>query len=926
MTLLIYFLPNFFSILISYIFHKLIKLIECDPGGGTDDFMNKSNGDLHCYQFLFTYNFVCGVLLNIAILITYLMSVRYTRDLIRKGMKKVFNIDDFNENDPDVVIASGAVLQPCCNIFGNPLKEQFSTEDMMLEHKYGLQMSHWDRAYEGIGWGLSMFTQQQYLWCLQRLYVWRQEEEEFNIKQQQHRESSFSKGSGGEEGNEYSSVPDNASYISKQRHSVSTNILLNRKTALQRLLIELDLKQGRLDHANALKNRRKKTFVNMLCCGCIGNNNQVNYNNNNRRSSDRDNRHHQRNGCCCCCGGNMNNEPSDRNRGSGGGGNNDPLDEIIDMSDIFINSQPDLFFKSVDLMFLLNTFYSAFYFTQILPICVKTEAVWWGILQGLPMIIGFSLLRFTLLKSVFLQAVVCFDDDTAGRVIENSIESLTIANLVRERIIEKFSTSNDRMTNQVKLRVVKFCFQEVDKNNSGSLDKTEFREFLGSLEVYLTKEKFDLLYRYIDSDNSSCLSRDEVLVYIFPEMKSTLKEELKIIKKIRKRILIEGWTDEDLKDLFGKYDQDESGTLEIQELKNMLVEYPFSLKNITPSGFKVLMAAIDTDHSGNISWNEFLSVCRANPNALDRDDEDGDDMIRKQSFSSFVVPKHPIKSSGLSTAASHKTGKSADEMFDNDNYDIHSGTAVASTVTGKHDAIQEADNEHEDDVEHNHENYAPAEHDQYAEGGQDGQQYQEEYNQEGQEQDQEQELSYQQYEQQEEAVEEPYQQEEEAYAHDATEAEYQYPVDEYQQERDEQKHQPQEQEPSENDSISFMQAPNKGFPTPSSDSYDNEQSHPSSKYRRAPPPGSSPSNAVLERINALNNQSYVNLENRPLHAKSRAPPPLAASHRGENNPNILGIRSTPDVNSNSFRFPWSRQNNSSKGPNSTPPQRNYAGY
>lgn len=532
-------------------------------GGGSDDFHNKSNNDVHCYQFLFTYFLFCGVLLNVATLITYLMSVRYTRALLRKGMTEVYYIEGQNQQDGQFLSAA----KPCCNIFGSTYNERIFNQENAVE------MDFWQLSYERLGWGVSTFTQQQYIWCIQRLYEWRKEEETLNKIQSRNSKSHSARNS----------------HIKLSRtHSMQKNnggAHVHQKTSLERLLMHMNSEHGKLIHKKELQKQQNGIFNSLY------NKKKVSKLDNDSFTSPR---------------------IQDPRRG---GPNYDIEDnEKINMDSLFLFNRPKLFFIMIDILCLLNTFYSAFYLTQILPMCVFQQTIGWGILLGLPMVFGFSWLRFTLLRSVLLQAVSTFDVDMAGQVIEDTIESINIADDIQIKILNKFFNYNANMTVEQKLLVINHCFDSIDEDKSGEVDKYEFREFLGSMEIYLTNEKFKLLWRKIDLDNNGTISKDEILVYLFPELKSLLKDELKIIRRIRERVNIMQWDDDYLKDeLFDQYDKDGSGTIELGEFKEMITGPRFGFHNISNNQFKLVFAAIDTDQGGNLSWEEFLAICRPDP-------------------------------------------------------------------------------------------------------------------------------------------------------------------------------------------------------------------------------------------------------------------------------------------------------------------------
>ena len=564
--------------------------IECTSSGG-DDFVNRSNTDLHCYYFYFTYFIFCGGLMFFAILFTYFMSIRYMRSLAHKGMQEMFFIKDgpgkgANGNDVEFMVYN----KPCCNIYGKPYIEKILENKQTTSSKIG----YWQNVYESLGWGLSTYTQQQYIWCLHHIYI--SYIEEISLKNLQQFSNS-------QRNSRQSSSADEV-----LRSSIYQNKHNQQKSALQRLLIQFNNNHGEYSHKiESLKNKQP-TFWNSIFSPKKSVNREVLL------------------------------SPRIPDPRRGGPNYEIPDNDNIDLDSIFFFHRPKLFFLIVDILFLFNTFYSAIYFTQALPTCVYIGAPGWGFILSLPMIFGFIFLRATLLRSVFLQAVTVFDEDMAGAVIEETIDTLTIADTVRQRILTKLdsnenSSKNRYMTNDVKFKIIDYCFISIDSDKSGSIDKTEFRSFLGKLELFLRKEKFYLLWRYLDIDNSGTLSRDEILIFLFPELKNNLKNTLYIVQTIRHRVRIMNWSEDYIKtEIFDAYDRDCSNSIDINELKAILSGPKFGLLQISDSGYKVLFAAIETDGNGKISWEEFLNLCFVF-NILS---DDGNQNLRQPKSRSFI--------------------------------------------------------------------------------------------------------------------------------------------------------------------------------------------------------------------------------------------------------------------------------------------------
>ena len=110
------------------------------------------------------------------------------------------------------------------------------------------------------------------------------------------------------------------------------------------------------------------------------------------------------------------------------------------------------------------------------------------------------------------------------------------------------------------------------------------------------------------------MSWDELFILMFPELKAEMKRELAIINKLRdalgnkfKEMKLTSKEEQMsyMKEVFERYDADESGTIDVEEMEGLVREY---LPDMDAKGTEQLFAAIDTDGEGGIEWSEFGDI------------------------------------------------------------------------------------------------------------------------------------------------------------------------------------------------------------------------------------------------------------------------------------------------------------------------------
>jgi Ca2+-binding EF-hand superfamily protein len=212
-------------------------------------------------------------------------------------------------------------------------------------------------------------------------------------------------------------------------------------------------------------------------------------------------------------------------------------------------------------------------------------------------------------RAVLLKCVYEIDKDVAGKVIESTLEEKRVV----EHLVQSIhSTLQEKNVPQPEWKdFIKAIFNKYDYNQSGNVDEDEFRQFLGDLKIFMKHESFKLVWNRIDFDLSGEVTWDEVYVLLFPENKEMFKLELEVVEDLRIALMSHlsemGDTSEEarvthLKKIFDSFDDDKSGHIGRKEFKEI---FKMVGLGVSERVFKLVFAAIDTDNSGQISWDEF---------------------------------------------------------------------------------------------------------------------------------------------------------------------------------------------------------------------------------------------------------------------------------------------------------------------------------
>ena len=182
------------------------------------------------------------------------------------------------------------------------------------------------------------------------------------------------------------------------------------------------------------------------------------------------------------------------------------------MRNIFFFRSPKAYFKAVEAILLLQCFYIAMVFTQMLPILSNGGWIV-GFILPVPLIL--YILQRIMTKAVLLRAVYELNREVTALVLEDTREENASIDKLRAAVFNKLK--EDRVPEDQWMDTVKIYFFKYDVKNEGQCGEREFQRILGDLGIFMTHHSFKLLWTAVDKDLSGGLDPDEVIALFKPE-------------------------------------------------------------------------------------------------------------------------------------------------------------------------------------------------------------------------------------------------------------------------------------------------------------------------------------------------------------------------------------------------------------------------
>lgn len=305
------------------------------------------------------------------------------------------------------------------------------------------------------------------------------------------------------------------------------------------------------------------------------------------------------------------------------------------IENIFVFRSPSFHVAIVGLALLIQCFYISVWGTQLIPLAkhAKSTSPAAFIAISCAMIAITSFLQESILhQTVLLQTVVHLHLAVVDKVCDQLIEEANVLTSMRRSITEELeSKSSDR---KFWRKYVRDKFNEFDLSGDGLMSASEFRNFLGNLNIFMPKDRFDIIWESIDYDQSGSITWDELFVLLFPEFKYDLKEQLELLDDLRDRlqktlqqrkITKKRAQISYLESVFKKLDSDNSSFIEKDEFDQLLAE--LGMTDYTEKQIHMMFLAADNNADEKLSFAEFCDILnlRVDENALAALEDGGDE-------------------------------------------------------------------------------------------------------------------------------------------------------------------------------------------------------------------------------------------------------------------------------------------------------------
>ena len=195
---------------------------------------------------------------------------------------------------------------------------------------------------------------------------------------------------------------------------------------------------------------------------------------------------------------------------------------------LFWFRQPALYFEAVELLLLAVSFYIALWLTVMLT---AAPTGYWKVLSILPGLLICGLFFHIVKTAALLRAISAVDTDVMLEVIEETEAAQQLSAELRAKVVGHLSSAGS--DNYVELERL---YKQIDLNNSNSLSRSEFSEFLSLLDISFSSKKWERIFKEIDRNYDNEISFQEFFLYLFPDHDLALSLELRRLKAISRRV------------------------------------------------------------------------------------------------------------------------------------------------------------------------------------------------------------------------------------------------------------------------------------------------------------------------------------------------------------------------------------------------------
>lgn len=195
---------------------------------------------------------------------------------------------------------------------------------------------------------------------------------------------------------------------------------------------------------------------------------------------------------------------------------------------VFWLGNPELYFESVQILFMVIAFYAALWLT----VMASLNSSIWKFLSVLPAILICLFFFYIVKTAALLKAIYEVDSDALMEVIEETEAAKQLSEEVRDRVLERLTAGGEDPFEEIKC-----LYAEADVRGTGALSRREFRLCMESMGVSFSAQKWQRIYKEIDRNYDNEISLNEFLLFLYPEHDVALSMENRRLKAISMRVM-----------------------------------------------------------------------------------------------------------------------------------------------------------------------------------------------------------------------------------------------------------------------------------------------------------------------------------------------------------------------------------------------------
>jgi Ca2+-binding EF-hand superfamily protein len=197
--------------------------------------------------------------------------------------------------------------------------------------------------------------------------------------------------------------------------------------------------------------------------------------------------------------------------------------------DVFWCGKPELYFESVQILFMVIAFYAALWLTVMASTHISSV---WKFLSILPAIMICCFFFYIVKTAALLKAVYVVDTDAMLEVIEETEAAKQLSTELRDAVLARLETTGEDPFNELQR-----LYNEIDVNRSDSLSRREFGQFMELMGISFSVKKWERIYKEIDRNYDNEISLNEFLLFLYPDHDIAVSMENKRLKAISQRVM-----------------------------------------------------------------------------------------------------------------------------------------------------------------------------------------------------------------------------------------------------------------------------------------------------------------------------------------------------------------------------------------------------